>query len=39
VAPRSGLNGCGKSHTDWDSIPVPPSPYEVKSTTQLTVRV
>jgi len=26
VGPRAGLNGWGKSHPHWDSIPGPSSP-------------
>jgi len=29
VSPRAGLDGCGKSRPQWDSIPGPPSPKRV----------
>jgi hypothetical protein len=35
VGLRAGLDGCWRSHTHWDSIPGPSSPYRVTILTEL----
>jgi hypothetical protein len=35
VGPRAGLDGCGKSCLDRDSIPEPSSPWQVAIRTEL----
>ena len=37
VGPRAGLDGCGKPHLHWDSIPGPFSPYPVAILKQLSL--
>ena len=37
VGPRTGLDGCGKSHAHRDSIPGPSSSYQVAIATELSV--